>query len=102
MHLNANGSRSSHSVEIPPLLLDTWVRSMRSRAREYAHFGFHGFYFLTELRGCKDREPHDPDDLDACNHALEASFPFDMTRVVPDEWHVDVAIQVSHPRYCVM
>ncbi|KAG1793283.1 uncharacterized protein HD556DRAFT_1238088 [Suillus plorans] len=59
--------------------------------------GLHGTFFVHELRGTKGASHHDPSNAGARHAALNAVFHlFDMSLVRPEDWVVDIGLEIQH------
>ncbi|TFY76967.1 hypothetical protein EWM64_g7046 [Hericium alpestre] len=97
---DVQGRLHNGTIDIPHHCLNKLATAMLDRAEEDSRFA--GMFFSHELRGSKGQAPHEPDDDEARQAALDYLFEFvDLDIIDRSSWKVDVAIEIRLPHTTV-
>ncbi len=88
------------SVDIPMGSLGEFCRELLDGLEADPKFA--GAFFVHELRGSKGVGPHEPEDEEDREHALDDVMAFvNAEEIDQDEWHVDVGLEIRDPGHVV-
>lgn len=89
-----HGKICHKTVDCQPVNLVTFNRNLRARLEQYECF--QDSFYLHEWKGLKGASHHAIDDVEGRQRAYEiVTRSIDFTQVQPDNWKIDVAIELS-------
>lgn len=87
--------------DLPSYVLDEFCALLLQNLNSYPELK--DAYFLHELKGTKGATIHDPTNRASRWAILDDILQFlDIPRITPEEWYIDVALEVSRPEHVLL